>query len=198
MNKEKMNIRVGLLIVMIFGAACFRLINIAPNFSPVAGMSLFGAAYFSRKYLAFLIPFLALWCSNLFLDNVLYAEWYDGFQWFTQPFVFIGFAAIVCLGLGLLKKVTLPRVLGASILASVLFFLISNFGAWLGSPMYPQTFSGLMASYAAGLPFIFDPGAEHYFFLNGVFGDLFFTGMLFGTFELAKVQFPRLIFVQAK
>ena len=194
MNTKKMKTRTGLIIAMIFGAACIRFINIAPNFSPIAGMALFGAAYFSKKHLALIIPFLAIWFSNLILDNVFLAQYYDGFQWFSQPYVFIGFACIVLLGFVLLKKVNFSRVLGASLMASVLFFLISNFGVWLGGVTYPLTFEGLVACYAAGIPFIFNSGAEHYFFLNGVFGDLFFTGLLFGSYELVKLRFPKLAF----
>lgn len=192
MNKEKLNVKAGVIIAMIFGAACFRFIDIAPNFSPIAGMSLFGAAYFSRKYLALIIPFLALWFSNLILDNVFYAQYYDSFQWFSQPYVFLGFGAIVLLGFGLLKKISFGRVIGASLSASVVFFLISNFGAWLGDPIYTKDLTGLLSAYAAGLPFIFNSGAEHYFFLNGVIGDLFYTGLLFGGYELVKIGFPKL------
>lgn len=197
MNKEKINFRFAVIVVMIIAATCFRFIKMPSNFSPVTGIALFGAAYFSRKYLAILIPFLILWLSNLVLDNVFYAQWYDGFQWFTQPFVFAAFGLIVLIGFVLLKKVSLTRVIGASLTASVLFFLVTNFGSWLGSPMYPQTFSGLMASYAAGIPFITNPGADNYFFLNTVIGDLMFTGVLFGGFELIKIQFPKLVRVSA-
>ena len=192
MKKEKINFRLLILVGLVIAAACFRFIKMPPNFSPVTGMALFGAAYFSRKYLAFLVPLLVLWISNIILDNVFYAQWYDGFQWFSQPFVFGGFALIVLLGLLFLKKVNVYRVIGASLSASVLFFLVTNFGVWLGSPTFPQTFDGLIACYAAGIPFISNPGAEHYFFLNTVFGDLMFTGGLFGLFELMKIQFPQL------
>ncbi len=191
MRNEKLNIRAGVIVTIIVVATCFRFLFI-PNFSPIAGMTLFGAAYFSRKYLAIIVPFLALWISSIVLDNVFYAHWYDGFQWFSQPFVFAGFGAILVLGFLLLKKVSFARVIGASLSASVVFFLISNFGVWLGSPTYPPTFSGLIACYAAGVPFLSNPGAEHYFFLNSLFGDLFFTGLLFGAFELAKSKFPQL------
>jgi hypothetical protein len=192
MNLPKNTFRTTVLIVMIIVAACFRFVNIAPNFSPITGMALFGAAYFSRKYLAFLVPFAALWVSSMVLDNVFYTQWYDGFQWFSQPFVFGAFALIVGLGFLLLKKVNFGRVIGASLTASVLFFLVTNFGVWMGSPTYPQTLEGLITCYAAGIPFITNPGAEHYFFLNSVIGDLFFTGALFGTFEIMKARIPRL------
>ncbi|MFT5167465.1 MAG: hypothetical protein ACI8P3_002703 [Saprospiraceae bacterium] len=192
MNKEKRNSRLAILIVMIIAAACFRFIKMPPNFSPITGIALFGAAYFSRKYLALIVPFLILWISNLVLDNVFYAQWYEGFQWFSQPLVFVAFGGIVLLGFVFLKKVNFYRIIGASLTASVLFFLVTNFGVWLGSPTYPQSFSGLILCYAAGIPFITNPGAEHYFFLNTVFGDLMFTVGLFGVFELIKFQFPRL------
>jgi len=197
MKDTKGTPRTGLLVAMIFGAACFRFVDIAPNFSPVVGMSLIGAAYFSRKYLAVLVPFLALWASNLVLDNVFYAQYYDGFQWFSQPYVFLGFVAIAFLGMGILKKVSIGRVIGASISASVLFFLVSNFGSWLGDPIYTKDLSGLITCYAAGVPFLSNPvGAEHYFFLNSMIGDLFFSGFLFGAFELAKANFPKLVFTE--
>ncbi|MDX1666478.1 MAG: DUF6580 family putative transport protein, partial [Saprospiraceae bacterium] len=75
-----------------------------------------------------------------------------------------------------------PRLLGSSLLASVVFFLITNFGVWAGSPLYPPTAEGLAACYIAGIPF----------FWNTLLGDLFFTGALFGAFELLSRQVPAL------
>ena len=46
--------------------------------------------------------------------------------------------------------------------------------------MYPETYEGLMTCYAAGIPF-----------LKGTFfGDLFYSGVLFGVFAMAQKQFP--------
>ncbi len=50
-------------------------------------------------------------------------------------------------------KVSGARVLGYSLAGSVLFFLVTNFSAWIGSTMYPQNAAGLMAAYIAGIPF---------------------------------------------
>jgi hypothetical protein len=61
---------------------------------------------------------------------------------------------------------------GAAVTSSISFFLISNFAVWAASPqMYPRTFSGLMMSYTAGIPF-FRGTAE---------SDLFFSLAMFGT-----------------
>jgi len=48
--------------------------------------------------------------------------------------------------------------------------------------MYPKDLSGLAACYVAGIPF----------FQNTLFGDLFYSAVLFGTFELSVRKVPRL------
>lgn len=176
-------LRFALLTAMILAAAVTRILPHPDNVTPIGGMALFGAAYFSRKYLAIIVPLAALWLSNLFIDNVVYAAYYEGFVWFTQPFVFLSFFLIVAMGWLALRKVTPLRLLGSSLAASVLFFLISNFGVWLtGGGMYPMSLEGLMTCYAAGLPF----------FRNSMLGDLVFTAALFGAFEWMQYRFPAL------
>lgn len=181
---EKINLRTSLLFLIILAAALSRLLPHPHNFTPIGALGLFGAAHFSRKYLAFLVPFAAMWISDLLLNNLVYArmfpEMYDGFAWFGNLWVYLSFGAIVVLGMGLLRKVKLLNLLGASLGVSLLFFLVTNFGTWLGSPMYPQSLTGLASSYALGIPF----------FWNTLAGDLFFTGVLFGAFELLQIRFP--------
>lgn len=184
---QKINLKTGVVIAMILTATLSRFIPHPPNFTPIGAMSLFGAAYFGRKYLALLIPFLALWLSDLALNNILYAqmfpEYYTQFVWFGMWSVYIAFAAIVGLGWLLLKKVTTTRLLGASVSASLIFFLITNFQVWLGPlSVYPKTIAGLFSAYAAGIPF----------FWNTLAGDLFFTAVLFGAFAFFQRRFPAL------
>jgi hypothetical protein len=179
---EKMNTRFGILALMIALAALSRFLPHPPNFTPLGGMALFGAAYFNRKYLAFAVPFLAMWLSDLALNNLVYANLYPGFAWMGSLWVYLSFGLIVLLGLGLLKKVTAPRLLGASLSASVLFFLVTNFGSWLANPLYAKNIGGLMTSYAAGIPF----------FWNTLAGDLIFTAVLFGVFEWMKRRYSSL------
>jgi len=182
MTKSKINLRFGILALMILLAAFSRLLPHLPNFTPIGGMALFGAAYFSKKYFAFIVPFVALWASNLVLDNIFLSQYYEGFVWFSNPLVFVGFAFIVLLGLKVLKKVKPLNLLGASLAASLIFFLVSNFGTWLSGGMYPKSFGGLMVCYTAAIPF----------FWNTLLGDLFYVTVLFGAFELVKRQYPAL------
>ena len=182
MEKSKINIRFGVLVLIVLLAAFSRLIPHPPNFAPIGAMSLFGAAYFSRKYLAFVVPIVAMWLSDLLLNNVIYGQYFDHFVWFYNGFywIYAAFIFIGLIGFGLLKKVRPVNLLIASLSASVIFFLVSNFGVWASGTMYPNTFSGLMSCYTAGLPFL----------KNTIIGDLAYSGALFGIFEVIQYKVP--------
>ena len=97
--------------------------------------------------------------------------------------VYLCIAVSALLGFGLRGRANAPRVAAYSLLGSVLFFVVTNFGAWLGSPMYPQTGAGLAAAYVAGIPF----------FQYTVLGTLFYSTLLFGTFAWLRARSPALL-----
>lgn len=175
-NQKKSVLVISVLIII---AALSRLMPHTPNFTPIGATALFGAAYFTKKYWAILIPLIALWASDLILNNVFYAQWYDGFAWMTTGFLWIigAFTLIAILGMIVLKKDINPaNLLMTSFSASSIFFLVTNFGSWMSSAIYPKTAEGLMACYTAGVPF----------FWNTVAGDLFYVAVLFGAYEFVK------------
>lgn len=181
MTKKNINLRFGVIAALIMVAALSRLLLVGlPNFSPLGGIALFGAAYFAKKHWAFVLPIVALWLSSFLLDNTIYAAYYDGIQFFSNPMVYVGLILMVVWGTFIMKKVDMGRVVFGSLGASIIFFLVSNFGSWLA--MYPKTSEGLMAAYAAGVPF----------FANTMLSDLFFAGVLFGAFELFQSVNPKL------
>lgn len=175
----KIYLRLGILATMILLAAFSRIIPHMPNFSPLGAIGLFGAAYFTKKWQAFLIPIAATWLSDLFINNVIYARYYLEFTWFYEGFYwqYGSYLLITLAGLMILKNVNPQRVLAGALCSSAIFFLVSNFGCWSA---YPQTLAGLMACYAAGIPFL----------KGTVLGDLFYSAVLFGAFVLAQRQFP--------
>jgi hypothetical protein len=118
-------------------------------------MALFGAAHFKNKWAAFLVPLLALWLSDLVVTNILYASYYKTFTLFYSGFYWVygAIALTTALGFLLLKKVSFGTVAGSSIAASLLFFIVTNFGSWPGNSLYSQDLNGLIACYAAGIPF---------------------------------------------
>jgi len=182
MNNKIWNTRFAFLTGIIIAGAFMRLIPHWPNFTPIAAMALFGGAYFSRKYLAFALPFIAMLLSDLVIG------FHNG-----MIAVYIAFAITVTIGLVLRKRMNPATIVGASLTSSILFFLITNFAAWLTSPLlYPATFEGLMSSYAAGLVFFIDGSYGVSFFMNEVFGGLFYNTLFFGAFYLAKSKIPAL------
>lgn len=169
-----MKYRIALVLIIL--AALSRLLPHPHNFTPIAAIGLFGAATFDRRWLMLGVPFAALFLSDLLLNNVVYSQYYEGFAWFTSGWIYLAFALVILLGRTLLhQRVSIKNVATASLSASVLFFLVSNFSTWAETNLYPKTFDGLMLCYAAGLPF----------FGNTVLGDLFFSAVLFGGYAWA-------------
>jgi hypothetical protein len=143
--------------------------NILPHawhFTPVAASLLFFGARGSRRQMW--VPLLLLAATDVILTKFIYTY---TFSW-DHLVTWAWYAAILWLGTNLREKAGPVRVIGAALTSSVSFFLISNFAVWAAWPaMYPRSFSGLMMSYAAGLPF----------FRGTVESDMFFSIAMFGT-----------------
>lgn len=166
-----MQLRFIVIISLIMGAVFLRLIPHPPNFVPIAAIALFGGCYIADKRLALLLPLLALLISDLFL----------GFHG-TMLYVYSAMVFTVVMGHLLAKRLQLSTMILASLSASIIFFLVTNFGVWLHYDFYPKTVEGLLAAYIAAIPFF------HY----TVLGDLFYTSLLFGIFYGLQLQFPKL------
>jgi hypothetical protein len=179
---KSLPIRLITLITIVLATALFRLVPHWPNFTPIAAMALFGAALFERKWLGLVAPLAAMLLSDALI----------GFH-SSMGAVYLSFGLTWLLGVWALrpssrKNVNAGRIAGASIAASVLFYLITNLAVWYGSTFYPQTVQGLMTCYVAGLAFY--NGTS--FFLNGLAGDLFFSALLFGGYYLLQTRFGEL------
>ena len=156
-------------------AALTRLLPHPSNFTPIGAIALFGAAYFNRQWLMLAVPFAALFLSDLFLNNVIYRDLYHNqFTLITSWWIYAAFALVMLAGMGWFgKKVSTFRVLGASLSASAIFFIVTNFSVWAETSMYPKTVAGLAACFTAGIPFLG----------NTILGDLFFSAAMFGVYE---------------
>jgi hypothetical protein len=157
--------RITLIVGLILVAALVRLFPHPPNVAPIAAMALFAGATFADKRLAFAVPLAPLLLTDLVLGLHI-----------TMPFVYAAFAATVWLGGRLGERRTALRLGGTALAASVVFFVVTNFGTWLMQDLYPATAAGLVACYWAAIPF----------FHLTVAGDLLFTALLFGAWALAQ------------
>ncbi|MBA3705217.1 MAG: hypothetical protein H0W84_04780 [Bacteroidetes bacterium] len=174
--------------IAILVAAISRMIPHMQNFSPLGAIGLFGAAYFTKKWQAFIIPISATFLSDLFINNVWYAEYnpnfvwfYGGFYWQYGSYLLIALAAIL-----IFNKVNPGKIAIAALSSTAIFFLITNAGCWLGNPLYPQNFGGLMSCYAVGIPFL----------KGTLLGDLFYSTVLFGAFYFVQRRYPILVKVK--
>lgn len=163
--------KVASYVAIILLAVIARLIPHAPNFAPIGGLALFSGSHFKKK-IALLIPLTAMFLSDIFL----------GFHK-AIPYVYASFIVIALIG-GLIKNNKWQSLLKASLISSVLFFLITNFGAWATGSMYQKNLSGLMQCYAFGIPF----------FRNTLISDLFYTfSFFYGYRFLSNFVFKKLL-----
>src|SRR5687768_3986296 len=133
------------------------------NFSPVFGALLFGGARIRFRD-AVWFPVAVLAASDYIFTTVLYGLPMNLTHWFTWA----AYAAMALTGRMLANRVTAGRFAAASLIGTTLFFLISNFGVWIGYATYPKTWQGLVMCYVAGLPL----------YRNSVISTVVFGGIL--------------------
>lgn len=172
--------RLMIVFVIILGIVS-RLLPHYPNFTALGAISLFAGLIAGSRTVALLIPFFCLLISDLILNNFIYAPLGSDLK---EKFVFLyqgalwNYAAnglIVLVGYYLYRKqVNFVRVVMCSLIAAVIFYLVSNFGSWASTPTNPVTITSLLATYGSGLRFL----------VNQIAGDLFYTILLYGVLVL--------------
>ena len=150
-----MNKRELLIIGFLLFAVVIRLIPHPPNFTPITALALFGSTTFRNKWFGLLLPIIAMWISDLYLGFYSISIW-----------VYSSFFLISLLGL-YWKKIQVKNVF----ISSLIFFIITNFGVWLGG--YPKTIEGFLLCYTMAIPF----------FINSILGDLFFSYLMKFSFQ---------------
>ena len=137
-----------------------RLVPHPWNATPLTAIALFGGTYLSKRW-SILLPLAIVALSDLALG------WHS-----TIPFTWGAFAVTGWLAWLIRVQPSAGRILAGSLLGSVIFFLVTNFGVWTTQTLYPKTAAGLWECYVAGIPF----------FRNALVGDLVYTAALFGMY----------------
>jgi hypothetical protein len=160
------------------------------HFWPLGGLGLYSGGRL-RSWEAVSVTLAPLAISNMLLALVFGKEY---FFYPTAPFVVGSLLLNVLIGRVFCRTRSPLRIGTASLLASVQFFLVTNFGQWLVMGVdptvtvvlqpgeYARTLAGLGLCYLEGIPF----------FLKGTLpGDLLYTAGLFGLHAwLARVSVP--------
>jgi hypothetical protein len=193
MSLEKINPRMAVLLLIILAAASLRVPNAAQitafsSFTPIGAMAMFGGASFSSRWKAFAFPLLALLVSDIIINMIVFSGKY-GVMYSGWYIIYGIFVLIVLLGKWMIKKVTVKNVVITSIVAALMHWMIADFAVWMGGgtdlrTMSPLTrnWAGLLQCYVQGFPFM----------KNFLVGNLLYSAIMFGSFELLQRRYPLL------
>lgn len=160
---------VGFLLIAL--GVVMRLVPHLPNMTPLGALAVWGGLRLQPKM-----------SMGVLIATLLISDAFLGFHdtmWFVYgSLLLISFLATQ------IRRVTILNGAGITVAGSVMFFLITNFGVWYVSrfhavPMYPANFSGLMASYVSGIPFL----------KATLLGDTLYTAGFFALEYLALTAF---------
>ena len=154
----------AVLILLVLGVAT-RFLPHPANFTAIGAVALFGGLYLPRRW-AVVGPLVAMLVSDIFIGF---------YTWQINLSVYAGFMIMGLIGLWVRRNKKMSTVIGGTILGSVIFFLLTNAAVWAFGTMYAHNFAGLIQSYTMAIPF----------FKNSLAGDLFYTAVLVGGYELA-------------
>ncbi len=164
-DRQMIAIKTGISAALVLLAAALRIVPHPLNLAPIGAMALFSGSVFRNGWWKLLFPLVALLTGDIFI----------GFHALI-PIVYLSFLLSVGIGIWLGEQRTVLRISGATLLGAIQFFLITNFAVWVVFTTYPKSFAGLLACYAAGIPF----------FWNTLAGDALFGSLLFGGYALAE------------
>jgi hypothetical protein len=143
-----------------------------PSFSPLPAFFLCSVVFFRGKQ-AWLLP-LAAWLLSNPIATML--QGYNPIeQWAPVLTAFLTLLALAFLTLPLRKHASAPVLLGAGLVAALLFHLVTGVAAWIAYPAYAKTLAGLFQSLWSG-----PTGAEipsWAFLRNLAAANLLFTGL---------------------
>jgi hypothetical protein len=153
---------VGLLVLAIVS----RLVMFEPNFHAVTAATLFAGFYFRSRLVAGLIPLIAMTVSDWFIGGYAREVMITVYLCMLVP---IAWRAL------LHSRLSVARLTLVTVASTLIFYVVTNAAVFYAVPWYGEGWSGLVACYAAAVPFLY----------NALAGDLFFTGGIFGAYALA-------------
>jgi hypothetical protein len=144
MNAKKFLLAISIVFVGILTRIFLNEVVGIPNFEAVTAISLISGSLLGGIFAA-VVPLFIIFISDIYFGNTLIHL----FTW--SAFILIGIFGI------LFKKSSkyyFLKITGGGIISVLFFYLWTNFGWWLVSGMYPLNSQGLLACYAAAIPFL--------------------------------------------
>jgi hypothetical protein len=164
-NSRRFDATLAFLLVLM--AVVSRIVPHPWNLTPLVAIALFGGATFERTLGAAALTLGALALG----DAALGLFPYEGMAW-----VYGASVSVVFVGRALGTRRGIASTLIAALTGGAFFYVVTNFGVWATGHLYPHTATGLVACYAAAVPF----------YRHQILGDLAYTALLFGALAAAR------------
>ena len=166
---QYLKISIGIFLAL----AASRFIPHPPNFTSLLALSFYVPALLGVRYIPALV--LSFLITDIFIG-------------FHSTFLFT-WGSVVVIGLFARRfNETILRRISGALIGAVIFFIISNFGVWAFSPMYAKTLTGFVQCYSLALPF----------YGTSLMGDLVYSTILFGAYQLVFSKNPNFLISQNK
>lgn len=142
------------IIALIAFGIIWRLSPHIPNFAPISAIALIAGLALGWRQ--------SLWTvAGVMVISDVIIGFYPGILW-----TWLSFALIICLGLAIKSLPAYWRAPIGALSASLVFFLVSNFGTWVASGMYSHTVAGFVQCYVMALPFLKATLLSDFFFIT--------------------------------
>lgn len=156
--------------------------------APQLAMAIFAGSVIKNRKIAFVLPVFSMLISDLVMQVLFWKNvtnipgFYEG-----QFLNYLLIASLTVIGFFISHRKPV-QIAGGALGGTLIFFLLSNFGVWAGNGGWQRakTMSGLLQTYADGLPFL----------TMQVAGSLIWSVALFGLYYL--ITQPKKIAATAK
>ena len=154
------------------------------NFAPLMALAFCGAVYFRDKRM-WLVPFVALTLSDLYIDRY-YASVYH-YDWTVSGAAVRALCFVAALGFGAMvaRRRSWLNLFSGALGGSLFFYLVTNTASWLGDKDYARNAAGWWQAMTVGHP-QFAPTL--FFFRNTLASDLLFAGLFVVAMEYAALR----------
>jgi len=143
-----------LILILVFS----RLIPHPPNFTPIITVALLSGYIFKNLKLSLFVLIVSMLLSDIFI------------AFYTNMiFVYISLILICLISNKVIANLNYKNLFLFSLMGSILFFVITNFGTWILGGLYEKNISGLINCYFLAIPF----------FKNTIISTLLFSYLSF-------------------
>lgn len=164
-------------------AVLSRLVSHTSNFTAVGAAAVVAGLLIERKTLALAVPLLTMLVSDGIMN--FYTVGYHN----QMDAVYLGFALMTAVSFLFKQNADFKKVVASSLVASAVFFVVSNFGVWIEGQLYPRTMEGLVTCFVNAIPF----------FRNEILSTVVLSPVLFfATQYLLKTQFAAIALNRSK